>query len=425
MTWADLDKLAAAKPRPDGSPTLVVRDDRTLDQIVEARPLSIIVAISRVLRARRVLADKHGGRGTVVYLTARTPPEPLIDAVTAAGGVVFDGTREHVARSPLATSFQLDAAFSDLGSAVRRRLGARSFLAALETFEWELRRKQPDRADNAWWIAIIELAAVTGECIREKRAAKWIESPAHRLPLGLDLGKGNVLLPGQLAQTIVEGGDVSMRSLFEIAEPPTIVPIRPGATVMPLLCDRRAVPIEQLTWERLISEQVDTDDVPVIVYVEDHGGTIKWPFGPTEPTGAQRARALANLAKEPFEIEAIVAPGGHTMVVVTGGYYASEAMLVPEVMNRVGSHLGGTRMMQLGVPARGHTIAVDAVKANLDDEFQQVFLRLVEKHYLEATERDRISSEVILYLDKPVGRVQSNLMDARKLLRGSGVDPDA
>ena len=113
------------------------------------------------------------------------------------------------------------------------------------------------------------------------------------------------------------------------------------------------------------------------------------------------------------------------MAIVTGGYYAAESMLVPAVMERVGSQLGGAKMMQLGVPARGHLIAVDAIKANLDDEFQQVFLRLVEQHYLEATERDRISSEVILYLDKPVGRVQSNLMEARKILRASGLDPDA
>ena len=215
------------------------------------------------------------------------------------------------------------------------------------------------------------------------------------------------MFPGKLAQAIVEGGAGSMRTLLEAAEPPQITPIRAGATAMPLLCDRRTVPIEKLTWERLLSEEVDTDDVPVIAYVEDHGGTIRWPFGPSTPTSELRARALANLAKEPVEILPADIPGGAKLVIVTGGFYAAESLLVPATMAKVRAELGGPKLMLVAVPVRGHLVAIDGERATLDDELMNAFRLVVEKRYLEATERDRISSEVIIYFDKPIGRVTS------------------
>jgi hypothetical protein len=425
LSWLDLDKIAVAK-RADGATTLVIRDDRSADRMLETRFLSIVVAISRVARGRQALAERYAGRGSVVYMTASRPPDFVVDAVTAAGGVVFDGTREHAARSPLATTLQLDAAFCDLASVVRRRLDARSFGDALDALERDLRRRLPERTDlEAWWTAILELVAVTGELVREKRAGRWVEAPTQRLPLALDLGKGELMFPGKLAQALVEGGAGSMRSLLAAAEPATITPIRPGATAMPVLCDRRSIPLDKLTWERLLPEEVDSDDVPVIVYVEDHGGTIQWPFGSTAPTAERRARALANLAKEPIELTPIEIPGGNKLVVVTGGYYAAESVLVPATMAKVSAELGGPRLMFVGIPARGHLVAIDGDRATVDDDLQQGFLLIVEKHYLEATERDRISSEVIIYRDRPLGRLQSNLMDARRMLRSAGIDPDA
>jgi hypothetical protein len=422
MSWADLDKIAV-KPRPDGGATLVIRDDRPLDKIFETKHLSIIIAIARVTRARHALAEKYGGRGAVVYVVSRRPPDFLLDAITAAGGIAFHGTREHSAASPLPTTLQLDATFSDLGSQVRRRLGAKSFLAALESLEWELRRKLPDRADPAaWWTATVELAALTGECMREKRAARWTEAPSERFPLGLDLGKSNVLLPGQLAQTILEGGAGTMRSLLELTDAAS------GARgpAMPLLVDRHAVPIDKLTWERVLPEEFDTEHVPVIAYVEDHGGAISWPYGPPTPTPERRARALANLAKERVEIGRVdLGPQTAPVAVVTGNFYAAESLLLPATMERVRAELGRPNLLIVGVPARGYLFAIDGERATLDDNLQLAFLLMIEQAYLEATERDRISTEVLLYTDRPRGRLQSNVMDARRFQRTSGLDPDA
>lgn len=428
MSWADLDRLSVAKPRADGTQVIVARDGRTPEQIADARPLSIVVAISRVVKGRFLLAERHGGRGSVIYATTAPPPGFLVDAVSAAGGVVFDGTREHRAGSPLATTVQLDAACCDLAVQVRRRLKARSFADALDAYEREVRRKLPARDDPAaWWPAILELAALAGEHVRETRPGRWVEAPSQRVPLALELGKGEQLFPGKLAQTIVEGGAGSMRALAEIGGAPRAAPAPGGPELVPILCDRRTVPIAKLTWERLIAEQVDTDDVPVIAYVEDHGDTIRWPLRPVPvpPTAEQRTRALANLATKPTELTITDLPGGNKIVLVTGGFFAAESLLVPATMAKVRSQLGGPKLVLVGVPQRGAMMAIDGERATLDPELQHAFLMMLESEYLEATERDRISSEAILYVDKPVGRLQSNLMDARRALRASGIDPDA
>jgi hypothetical protein len=420
-TWADLDKVSVAKPRADGTAMLVVRDDRSPERVRETRHLSVVIAISRVARARHVLAERFGGRGTVVYHTGANPPESIVDAVTAAGGLVFDGAREHTARSPLATTTQLDAAFCDLASAVRRRVGAKSFRAALEVLESDLRRRLPDRANpEAWWTAIIELAALTGECVREKRAARWIEAPSQRLPLVLDLGKGELVMPGKLAQAIVEGGEASMLALLEATASSNAARIP-----MAMLCDRRSLPIDKLTWERLIPQELDTDDVPVVVFAEDIGGTVSWQFGPTAPDPVRRRTALANLAKEAVEIEIVNLPDGNAFALVTGSYYAAETLLVAARMETIRSQLGGPKVLLVGVPARGQLLAIDGERAMLDDNLERAFLLLVERGYFRAPERDRISTEVIVYSAGPIGRLQSNLMDARRALRASGVDPDA
>lgn len=401
MSWADVDKLSAAKPRADGSQMLVIRDDRARDQIAETKHLSVVVAIARIVVARSALAQKFGGRGSVVYMTSEAPPEFLVDAVTAAGGSIFDGTRTHSASSPLPTSVQLDAAFCDLASVVRRRLDARSFSAGLELLEFHLRRALPARTEvERWWTAMFELVAIAGEVIRETRAARWTEAPAERLPFGLDLGKGVLLHPGKLAHTILEGGAGSMRSLLEIAAPrPT------GAKPMALLCHRSSVPVADLTWEPLVSADADDEELPVIVYVEDRGRSIEYPRGPGVPTPELRARARANLAKEPVAIDPQSIPGGNTVVIVSGSFYGAESLLVPETMTAVRAELGNPRTLLVGVPARGHLLAIDGERAIVDHDLQMAFVGLVAKEYAAATERDRISREVILYRDRPIGRL--------------------
>jgi hypothetical protein len=147
----------------------------------------------------------------------------------------------------------------------------------------------------------------------------------------------------------------------------------------------------------------------------------KQPPPPTAPPPP----ALANLAKEPVELLISDLPNGNAFAVVTGSFYAAESLLVPATMEKVRRGLGGPKVLLVGVPARGELVAIDGERATLDEKLEHAFLMLVEKRYLSATERDQISCEILVYTDRPLGRLQSNLMDARRSLRASGIDPDA
>jgi hypothetical protein len=430
VSWADLDTLAASKPKSDGSVTLVARDDRTADGIAENQHLSTLVAIARVVRGRFALAEKHGGKGRVVYLTRVTPPLFLVEAVSAAGGIVFDGTNELVTPRPQSLTVQLDAAFCDLASHVRRRYKVGSITDALELREHELRRRPPAKADiTAWWTTMFELTALTGELLRAGKPGKWIDQPNERLPFALDLGKGNRAMPGKLAQTVLEtGGERSMKALLAIGAVGDEPAAASARRSMVTLVHRRSVPIESLTWELLVKDEVDTPEMPVIAYVDDTGELIEWPTNQGAPTADQRRRAIANIATEPVEIERIPLPGsieGAAMMVVHGSYYATEHMLVPATMKRVAKELGAGEVLVVAAPKRGTLFVVDSLLLMADDELQRAFLLLVEKEYLDAPERDRISSEAIVYMGGPIGRIQSNFMDTRRALRRVGVDPDA
>jgi hypothetical protein len=390
--WADLDRLAVARPGADGAARLVVRDDRPARDVIEVVPVSTVIAIARVIRARRVLAERHAGIGTVIYAAA-DPPAFLVDAVTAAGGVVFDGARERIAAAPRVLTMQLDAAFLDLATAVRRRVRARTFTDAIELREHELRLRPVDAADaGARWIAIAELAALAGEVVRERRAARWIDDGAHRFPLALDLGKGARLAPGGKAQEIVEGGAGSMRDVIEEREPPRGAPrgSADATRLMPLLCDRAMLPPE-IAWTPLLPPDADDPEAPVVVWVEDAADVVKWPLGAPLPDAGRRARALANLAAQPFEISPLVVPFG-SYAVVTGGYFAAESVLDRATMQRVASELGGATALVVATPARGQLIAMDAARAELDDEALGAFRKVVEAQHRQAPEQDRISA---------------------------------
>jgi hypothetical protein len=243
------------------------------------------------------------------------------------------------------------------------------------------------------------------------------------VPLALDLGKGTKLIPSSLTESIVSGGAGSLRQLLTLSTAPPTAAIA-NDRLIPLLHDRRTLPTSDIVWETLVPDETDMPDLPVIAYVEDSGDTYRWPR--SEPiTQALRDRALANLGHRSFHVDVEAIPStGVTLAFVTGDFYAAEAILHRPTMKQIEAALG-SELLLVGVPARGHLVAVDSVSVMAHEEMLRAFLLLVEKQYLENVERARISSEVLVYHHKPIGRVQSNLMDSRRALRRIGVDPDA
>jgi hypothetical protein len=411
MTWADLDKVQKGT-RNDGAVMLVIADERSRDELQATRALSTIIASCRVLAARRAIAS-HFGAGSVVYTCTRAAaPAFLLDAVSAAGGVVFDG-QPRKQPSPPALSMQLDGAFCDLAIAVKRRLEAKSLAEALARREAELVRAPPTRTDlPAYWTAIFELCALACELIRAELGGRWQPHDTARVPLAFAIGE-RVLTPAQLAQGIVEGARVSMRSLLDAIRPGGSTAAATGAAgqPMPVLVPRTQLPLDEVAWELLVPADADHPALPVIVWGIDQGATMMYPRRRGAVPAAERAAALGNLAALALPVDRIALASG-PMACVRDTYFATEALLDRATMARVGAELGaGDGELIVALPRRGQLLAIEALRAELDDSLLLEFLVTVRQIFAGAPVREQLSAEPIVYRELPVGRLASDARD--------------
>ena len=104
---------------------ILIEDERSQSQMQRVPALSTLVAIARVLSARRALDAKFGGKGEVRYATSTVVPSFLSEAITRAGASIAerDGEKIKVPASPAGVSALIDVAFSDLAHHVRSAFG--------------------------------------------------------------------------------------------------------------------------------------------------------------------------------------------------------------------------------------------------------------------------------------------------------------
>ncbi len=402
MSWANLGKLAVAKPAADGSPRIVIVDDRPRADIVATRALSTLVAICRVVHARYAIAKKFGGRGTAIYACTGAPAF-LADAVAAAGGVVIDAGTPRETAAPLPLSAQLDTACFDLATAARRRASVGSFAAALEVREHELERRRltPDPPEP-YWTAVLELCALAGEVARGFTPGSWKPTDeGAAVPLALDLAGGTRLLPETLARTIVEHGGPSMMSLALLARPQ---PQRGAGRRMPFLQPGDQLPLDRIMWSPLIEgEDGNHAGLPIIAWGEDHPDTVRWPRGEGPPPAEIRRASLANLARVEVTLDSLDLPGAPA-ILVHGDAFAAETILDPAAMQRVSSRLGAIDALMVIIPRRGELFAVDARRAFDTPQVMVALAELARRYFAEAAPRDKICPLVLLYSGgKPSG----------------------
>jgi hypothetical protein len=223
--WARVHKIDRIRPLPGGGAIVLVEDDRKAAAMARVPSLSALIAIARVLNARRALAAKYAGKGEVRYASVASPPPPIVEAITRAGASVCDaaGERVIVPASPAGLSAVIDAAFAELAHHVRTNALAADMGAALRAAE-AARRKAPfDREANpaGYWTAVFELAALAGELSRAK-GGRWIETTELPVPFAIRFPGGQIAAPAKLAQRIVEGSDPleSMATEVEPLAPP-------------------------------------------------------------------------------------------------------------------------------------------------------------------------------------------------------------
>ena len=210
--WARVHKIDRIRPQPGGGAIVLVEDERNVAAMTRLPSLSTLVAIARVLNARRVLETKYGGKGEVRYAAGLTLPDFLFDAVTRAGGAISDRSGETVtmpAATPGAVSSVVDRAFAELAHYIRGTLNGPTMADALKVSEVRRRKSPIDREANpaAYWSAVFELAALAGEMSRA-RGGRWIETAEMPVPFAIKFADGALAMPAKLAQRIVDGTEL-------------------------------------------------------------------------------------------------------------------------------------------------------------------------------------------------------------------------
>ncbi|HEX3482355.1 MAG TPA: hypothetical protein VHT91_45375 [Kofleriaceae bacterium] len=214
--WARVDKIDRIRPQPGGGAIVLVEDERNAAAMARVPSLSTLIAIARILDARRVLELRYRSSGEVRYAAASSPPMFLVDAITRAGAHVTNGAGDRIAvpAAPASVSSTIDLAFSELAHHVRTSIGpAVTIPAALHKTE-ERRRKAPldvDAHPAMYWTAVFELTALAGELSRP-RGGRWIDVPEMPVPFAIRLASGELARPARLAQRLVAGQE-SVESL--------------------------------------------------------------------------------------------------------------------------------------------------------------------------------------------------------------------
>ena len=206
--WARLHKLDRVKPLPAGGAVVLIEDERPATLIQRNPALSSLVAIARVLSARRALEAKYDGKGEVRYQVNTTAPSFLSEAIARAGGATYDGDRMVSPAAAAGVAAIIDVAFSELAHHARGTVGIVDLAAALAHVE-KTRRAKPldkDKEPEKYWPAVLDLAALAGELAR-KRGGRWIDTRDLPLPFALKFPDGKLAHPTQVAQKIVEGAD--------------------------------------------------------------------------------------------------------------------------------------------------------------------------------------------------------------------------
>jgi len=171
--------------------------------------LSTLVAIARVLAARRALEMQYGGIGEVRYATSAAVPSFLSEAIARAGAALVerDGEVVRIPAQPAGIAAIIDVAFSELAHHARGTIGVVDLGVALRRVE-ATRRAAPldrDKEPDRYWAAVLELAALAGELARN-RGARWVETHLLPVPFALRFPEAALAYPTTIAQKIVEGG---------------------------------------------------------------------------------------------------------------------------------------------------------------------------------------------------------------------------
>ncbi|GEM_PF-1605098 len=211
--WARVHKVDRIRPQPNGGAIILIEDERSALQMQRLPPLSLLIAVARVLDAKQVLEARYGGKGEIRYATSASVPSFMSEAIARAGGAISsrDGETITAPPQPASVASLVDVAFSELAHATRGNIGGSDMANTLRQMEQSRKAKPLDKdVDVAtYWPAVFELAALASELARA-RGGRWIDVREMPVPFALKfLDSADLAHPTVAAQRIVEGKEDS------------------------------------------------------------------------------------------------------------------------------------------------------------------------------------------------------------------------
>ncbi len=234
--WARVHKVDRIRPQANGGAIILIEDERSALQMQRIPPLSLLIAVARVLDAKQVLDAKYGGKGEVRYATSAAVPSFMSEAIARAGAAISsrDGEKITAAPQPASVASLVDVAFSELAHQTRGNIGGSDMANTLRQIEKSRKAKPLDKEVDiaTYWPAVFELAALASELARA-RGGRWIDIRDMPVPFALKFpDSADLARPTIAAQRIVEGKEAEE----PVVAPPPVV-AEPAANVEPELKD--------------------------------------------------------------------------------------------------------------------------------------------------------------------------------------------
>lgn len=396
--YSSLRKIDIVAADPAGTKLLVQTDHRGADEVDSEADLSVIFALTRILLPQQ---STHG-EGAVVRYTILGTAHPRLVEVAASTGATLEasGASVDLSRAPRRAPEALaDEAFAGLARVVLAREGLALDDAGLAALEASLAGAPTEEEDEiAYWTAVTELAAVTGELIRKQHGGQWAPVPPKTgmtvdIPFLFQVGDSYSNPVGKAVKFLMYGEAESPRQLLVglqdrgLPDGPLLFNLKPSAFDLK----------DRVVCEPLLADLAKSGaDVPLLVYGRDQPHTFASFMHGEEPRDllALRREALENLASQDVAFERVEVESLRLWI-VHGSYFASEKILDLAFMQRMHRELG-TQLMAAGIPEKGRLLLTNAL---VEPDVMLGFMAVVRGIYEKNENGRQISPTVFLVSD--------------------------
>ena len=393
--FSSLLKIDFIAETTEGRAQYVLTDHRETAEMAEAREISVLFALARMLGATAHAAKSGRSDTQVIYGCMNKPTPEVVEAIAACGGMLaLEIGKQKVLPPVEVTPAELaDTAFRSLANRALRATGLQDFAAALHALEAEIVADPPtvDSDEITYWTRVLELAALTGEIVRAEHGGKWVVNTEHAdLPFAFAMGNDMLLPTNRAARLIDDGPNESMFLMLASARDRHVN--LDDQPVLPSLRSRAEAESLGVVFRPLL-EKAQDPELPVVVYGHDTPtsfGLLK--SDKHEYSDEMHANAIANLAKQPFTVdESEIADVPVT--VVSGGFFATEKLLDQAFMRTLERRHG--ELLAVIVPTRGLMFVASAMSG--DPQRTMPLLAMIAEK--ESQTSRRISPAILLVQD--------------------------